>query len=132
MKKSIIILSSLFFLMSCGSGTETKETTTEDTAAAAPAAPAPDPEAQKGLDLVAQSDCFTCHKLNESSIGPSYAAVAEKYSTHDRKEAIDSISYQIIHGGVGKWGTTQMQAHPAVTPEEAGAMAAYVLSIKKD
>ncbi len=136
MKKSILILSSVIFLMSCGgNGDDTTDTTATDTASAmAPEAPAETANAdvQKGLDLVAKSDCFTCHKLNETAIGPSYAAVASKYSTIDKQVATDSIVGQILHGGSGKWGTVPMPAHPAVTHDEATAMAAYVLSIKSE
>lgn len=132
MKKSIIIFSSVFFLLSCGGNTDTKETSTDTTSTAAPAAEVKDPEVTKGLDLVAKSDCFTCHKLNETAIGPSYAAVAAKYSTMDRQAAVDSIVHQIINGGSGKWGSVPMTPHPATTKEEASSMAAYVLSIKSE
>lgn len=133
MKKSIIIFASLIWLTSCGSDTESAETSSEDSAATTTTAePAGDPEVQKGLDLIAQSDCFTCHKLNETAIGPSYAAVAEKYQSMDRQAAVDSMVHQIINGGSGKWGTTPMTPHPATSPEEATAMVAYIMSIKKE
>jgi cytochrome c len=134
MKKSILVFSSALFLISCGGNTDTKETTT-DTAATtttAPAAEAKDPGVTKGLDLVAKSDCFTCHKLTETAIGPSYAAVASKYSTMDRQAAVDSVVHQIINGGSGKWGTVPMTPHPALSQDDAKAMAAYVLSIKSE
>ncbi|MEP7254055.1 MAG: c-type cytochrome [Ginsengibacter sp.] len=131
MKKSIIILSSVLFLISCGNNTETKDETKTDTAATVKEEPK-DPEIQKGLDLIAKSDCFTCHKLNEAAIGPSYALVAAKYSTIDRQAAVDSVVHQIINGGSGKWGTVPMTPHPALSQDEAKSMAAYVLSIKKE
>ena len=36
-------------------------------------------EADAGLDLIAKSDCLTCHKVEGRIIGPSYSEVAEKY-----------------------------------------------------
>ncbi len=130
MKKSILILSSLLFLISCGNNTETKETSA-DTTATVKEEPK-DPEIQKGLDLIAKSDCFTCHKLTETAIGPSYAAVAAKYSTMDKQAATDSIVHQIQNGGSGKWGTVPMQPHPLITKEEANSMAVYIMSIKSN
>lgn len=131
MKKSILILSSILFFISCGNNTETKEASTTDTVATAKEE-AKDPEVAKGLDFVAKSDCFTCHKLTETAIGPSYAAVAAKYSTMDKQVAKDSIVSQIMNGGSGKWGSVPMQPHPLITKEEAGSMAAYIMSIKNN
>ncbi len=133
MKKSILILSSALFFISCGNNTDTKETT-KDTAATTMTTPAAEanPEVTKGLDLIAKSDCFTCHKLTETAIGPSYAAVAAKYSTMDKEAARDSIIHQIQNGGVGKWGSVPMQAHPLITKDEANSMAVYIMSIKNN
>ena len=64
---------------------ETKSTTSKDTTAAAtPAAPAAadpssNPDYAKGLALIASSDCLTCHKVDETSTGPAYRDVANKY-----------------------------------------------------
>ena len=130
MKKILIIFSCFIFLMSCG-GDESKEKTETqaDTTAAAPAEPAPDPEIAKGLDLVAKSDCFTCHKLTEKAIGPSYADIAAKYMGN--QTAIDSLPDKIIKGGAGIWGTVPMTPHPTVSQEDAKAMATYVMAIKR-
>ncbi|MDQ6890338.1 MAG: c-type cytochrome [Bacteroidota bacterium] len=132
MKKLIVILSSVLFFISCGNNTDTKEKSADTTATTTPAAETKDPEITKGLDLVAKSDCFTCHKLTEPAIGPSYALVAEKYNKIDRQAAIDSISHQIINGGSGKWGSVPMTPHPALTKDDTKAMAIYILSIKNN
>ena len=130
MKKIPIIFSCFLFLMSCG-GDESKTTTETqaDTTAAAPVEPVPDPEIAKGLDLVAKSDCFTCHKLTEKAIGPAYADIAAKYMGN--QTAIDSLPGKIIKGGAGIWGTVPMTPHPTIPQEDAKAMVTYVMSIKK-
>ena len=130
MKKTLLIFSCYLFLISCG-GDESKTTTETqtDTTAAAPAEPAPDPEIARGLDLVAKSDCFTCHKLTEKAIGPAYADIAAKYMGN--QTAIDSLPAKIIKGGSGIWGTVPMTPHPTVSQEDAKAMATYVMSIKR-
>lgn len=134
MKNFGLALFSLILLASCGDGDKTKTTdttTTADTTATAPAAvePAADPEATKGLDLAAKSDCFTCHKLNETSTGPSYAAVAAKYKSQMPGIA-DTLVSKILKGGSGNWGTIPMTPHPALSKEDAKSIVAYVMSIK--
>lgn len=129
MKKSILILSSVLFFISCGNNTDTKGTSSDSVVAVKETK---DPAIERGLDLMSKSDCFTCHKLNESSIGPAYAAVADKYKTMDKQAAMDSIVYQIQHGGSGKWGSVAMTPHPLITKEEGDTMAMYIMSVKNE
>lgn len=130
MKKGYLIFASFVFFISCNSSTDTKSTDTKasDTAAAPAPAEAKDPEAAKGLGLIAKSDCLTCHKLNEASIGPAYAAVAAKYQ--GQSNMIDSLAHKVIKGGSGVWGTAPMTPHPLLSEEDAKAMVHYVLSVK--
>ncbi|TAD89500.1 MAG: cytochrome c class I, partial [Bacteroidetes bacterium] len=51
--------------MACGTG---ESTSTEK--ADVKSDPTTNPDYKKGLALVAQSDCLTCHKVNEASTGP--------------------------------------------------------------
>ncbi len=129
MKKSILILSSVLFFISCGNNTDTKEPSADSVVAVKETK---DVAVERGLDLMSKSDCFTCHKLTESSIGPAYAAVADKYKTMDRQAAIDSIVHQIQHGGSGKWGNVAMQPHDLITKDEADTMAMYIMSVKNN
>lgn len=112
--------------MSCGNnGTSDNKSTTDPSNVTSESK---DPDAAKGLELISKSDCFTCHKLNETGIGPSYAAVAAKYKTIN-PASMDSMVHQIINGGVGKWGTVPMAPH-MVTKENAQLMVHYIMSIK--
>lgn len=117
-----MILSFVVVMFGCGGGGDTSSTTS--------VAEAKDPEAQKGLELITKSDCFTCHKLHEAGIGPAYAEVSAKYKTLN-KESTDSIVRQIIKGGVGKWGSVPMLPHPQINEQDATSMAHYIMSIKK-
>ena len=38
-------------------------------------------DSPSGAKLIARSDCRTCHNTNRKTIGPSYKAIAEKYTT---------------------------------------------------
>ena len=126
--KKLIIFSAILFFISCGNNSETKEKSATDSTTVK--TEATNPDASKGLELVSKSDCFTCHKLTEASIGPAYALIAEKYKTLDGP-AMDSMVDQIINGGAGRWGTVPMTAHPTMPKEEAQLMVHYIMSIKK-
>ena len=128
MKNIFIGFSCFLLLMGCGGNDSSAPATTEKKAEEAPVEKT-DPDIQKGLELISKSDCFTCHKLTETSIGPSYKAVAEKYKTLNQA-TIDSIAAQIKAGGSGKWGTVPMTPHPTIPKEDAEAMAHYIMSIK--
>lgn len=130
MKKIFIIFASSLIFISCNNSSDTTTTDTKsaDTTASAPAKEVKDPEVQKGLTLVAKSDCFTCHKLTETAIGPAYSAVAAKYQ--GQQNMIDSLAHKVIKGGSGVWGTTPMSPHSQLSLEDAKTMVHYVLSIK--
>ena len=65
------------------SGSNTAETTTTvaatTTSTVAPAAEEKKEDFSKAMTLIANSDCLTCHKINEKVIGPAYKEVAKKY-----------------------------------------------------
>jgi cytochrome c len=132
MKKTMIILLSAF-IFACNSGEGDKtETGTDkkDETTASPGLPPGITQADydKGLNLVATSDCLTCHKINEKLTGPSYADIANKYEP--TKENIEMLAGKIIKGGSGNWGSIPMTPHDGMPEDEAQAMAKYVLSLK--
>lgn len=88
------------------------------------------PDYKKGLALVAQNDCLTCHAIKEKITGPAYADISAKYAG-----AVDTtitrLAHTIIKGGSGQWGAISMTAHPTVTEEEAVQMVKYILLLNK-
>lgn len=123
MKKVLIIMAAFAAVaVSCGSN-EQKGGGAEQTPAAN------DPMVQKGLELVANSDCLGCHQIKEKSTGPSYMAIADRY--RDKGDVIDTLAQKIMHGGSGNWGTIPMQAHPGLSQENARTMVKYILSLKE-
>ena len=114
--------------------TETDTTTASGNAgtATAPATPAGGisvEDADKGLALVGQSDCLTCHKVEDKLVGPAYREVAAKYPVEDT--TIKYLANKIIQGGAGVWGQVPMTPHPQLSQEDAQLMAKYVLSLKQ-
>jgi cytochrome c len=128
MKKTILLFSLVAAISSCGNNNESK---TDNAARPAEetSAKAENPEVEKGLNLVAKSDCLTCHQIETKATGPAYIDVAAKYPSNDA--VIDSLSDKIIKGGAGNWGTIPMVAHPQVSKDDAKAMVTYILSLKK-
>lgn len=126
-----VILTSLIasvVAISCGKKEEpVKESTelkAEPTEQVATVAKTPEEE---GKDLIAASDCLTCHKEDAKLIGPSYQDVAAKYTEKD----IDLLVDKIVNGGSGVWGDVPMAAHAGMDKENAKKMVKYILTLKK-
>ena len=133
MKKYIFFFGLIGIIYSCGnnscSDTAASKKTNNDSASATTSPQSGmSAEAQQGLDLVAKSDCFTCHKINEPLVGPAYQAVAKKYPATQAN--IDTLAQKIIRGGTGNWGNLAMTAHPALSTSDAQTMVKYILSLK--
>ena len=121
MKKAVFMIMVVAALTSCGGGGKTEEKPkvvdiTED------------PVYQKGVEIVAGSDCKTCHMIEEKNVGPAWRDVANKYA--DSANAVAYLSHKIINGGSGVWGQVPMAAHPTMSQEDAEALAKYVLLLK--
>ncbi|MGB3799815.1 MAG: c-type cytochrome, partial [Lewinella sp.] len=82
---------------------------------------------QKGKDMIGESDCLSCHRVDVSSVGPSYQAVAEKYPNTPEQKAISAK--RIIEGSVGLWGDHAMSAHPDLSEKDAMMMVDYIMSL---
>jgi cytochrome c len=83
-----------------------------------------------GKLLMAESDCKSCHLIDERSAGPAYRDVAKRYVKDVR--AVDVLSDKILKGGAGVWGDVAMAAHPQITKVQAAQMVEYILSLAKE
>jgi cytochrome c len=133
MKKYLMPFSLLVLLAACG-GNDNKNSTGSNTDTAAAEKPAAtndissNPDYQKGLALIGQSDCLTCHKVSEKLTGPAYQDVANKYAGSDT--AVKYLVSKIIKGGKGVWGTVPMTPHPLLAEADVEAMVKYILLLK--
>ena len=100
----------------------------EDSLAAAAANTAA-ADREKGIELIAQSDCLTCHKVDEKLVGPAYREVAKKYNLDDTTR--NRLAQKIISGGAGVWGNIPMPPHPQITESDAKSMVNYILSLNQ-
>ena len=85
--------------------------------------------AERGEVLISYSDCYTCHKKYERSVGPAFKDIAKRYPVN--KAYIDILARKVIIGGNGSWGYPVMDPHPKLPFEDAKTMVSYILSMKK-
>ena len=126
MKKIAAFISILILLYGCNNAADKKNNEGEkkNTTAAMD-----NPDYDAGLNLVAKSDCFTCHKLREPLVGPPYGEIAKKYD--NTPENISLLADKIINGSSGVWGEVQMLAHRDIKKEDAEKMVKYILLLKE-
>lgn len=134
MKKILAILPMLVLLAACGGNSNepaSSAATADSSTAAQPAANdiSSNPDYQKGLALIAKSNCLTCHKVEEKLIGPAYKDVANKYAGNDT--AVTYLAHKVIAGGKGVWGEVAMTPHPDLSEADAEQMVKYILLLKQ-
>jgi cytochrome c len=83
---------------------------------------------QKLSPLAAKQHCDECHAVQEVRIGPSFLAVALRYSA-ERTAAEERLAHKIINGGAGNWGNIPMVPNERVSLEDARAIARWILSL---
>ncbi len=123
------VLSALFFA-ACGGGDKAAQQTSSETEHAVDnsmVSPNANKPLTKGQELMAQSDCKTCHKEEMKLVGPSFKDIAGKYPNND--ENVDKLADKIIKGGSGNWGEVAMLPHTNVTKDDAKEMVKYILSL---
>ncbi|MDI3319901.1 c-type cytochrome [Pinibacter soli] len=129
MKKLFVGILALAAIYSCNNSTETKASDAKSTdPAAATTNTAPSAENEKAINLIAQSDCLTCHKVDEKTTGPAYRDVANKYENNDA--TVELLAKKVIAGGKGNWGEIPMTPHPNLSEADAKEMVKYVLSLR--
>ncbi len=148
MKKLFVVCGISLILAACGGNKSGNGSTADSTAAANKTATATSSDAAQdtaashdgtekaggtpsaaGAQLIAKSDCQTCHKEQEKLVGPAFVDVAKKYTASDA--VVDTLANKIIKGGSGNWGTVPMAPHAAISMDDARSMVKYILSLKK-
>ena len=77
--------------------------------------------------LAEKNLCFSCHKVEEKLVGPSFRDVAKKYQGVSEAQA--KVIAKVKQGGKGVWGTVPMPPAKDVPDEDLKAMVAWVLSL---
>ena len=89
----------------------------------APAIAAQEPEA-----LIDEAGCNGCHQLEQTMLGPSYQAIAERY--RGEAGAADTLFARMREGSEGVWGDTPMPPvdQDTLSDDEMTAVVDWVLS----
>ena len=78
--------------------------------------------------LAQDKGCFECHALGHADIGPSFSAIAARY-TRD-PQARERLSYAIRGGSVGHWGERfAMWPQRQLSEAEARRLVAWILAL---
>lgn len=129
--KYLIISCFCMLIFACNSNEATKKKYTDTTSATDSiinsAGNTADSNYREGARLIAANDCFTCHRIEQKIVGPSYREVAAKY--HFNEGNVENISHSIIHGSKGLWGDKEMTAHSNIDIKDAEKMVRYILSL---
>jgi cytochrome c len=130
MKRITLTICSAACLLSCSNRsmpTASRSVQTNETGKSKPESDRLDePVYKKGLYLVTQNDCFTCHKLTEEFVGPSFKEVANRYKSYP-DSIVGHIASRVITGGSGAWRNVPMVPHKDLSNEDAVAMVRYIL-----
>ena len=125
MKKYFIVFSLSIFCVACGNNSSSTDSKEGEKSSVMD-----NPDYEKGLALIAKSDCFTCHKLRDASTGPAYGLVAAKYENTEANR--EMLAKKVIAGGTGVWGQIPMVAHPNLSKEDAISMVKYIMLLKEE
>jgi len=126
LKKYYIAIALLAIMSACGNNNDKKEDKT--VAATVSTDNSSNPDYQKGLALIAGSDCLTCHKVSEKLTGPAYRDVANKYDNTDANVSL--LASKILKGGTGVWGSIPMTPHATLSEADAKQMVKYILLLR--
>ncbi|MDQ3446462.1 MAG: c-type cytochrome [Pseudomonadota bacterium] len=79
-------------------------------------------------ELYKTKNCFACHRIDRTTLGPSFRNIAAKYV--EEKGADVMLAKKIREGSVGAWGQVPMPPQPQVTEAEALTLARWILERK--
>ena len=86
------------------------------------------PDLAAAAEIAQGNGCYSCHAAAEKIVGPSFAAIAEKYAGD--KDAVASLAQSIQMGSKGKWGRAAMPAHSSLSAQDLKLLARWVLTTK--
>jgi len=79
-------------------------------------------------ELYKTKNCFACHRVDRTTLGPSFKSISAKYV--DDKSAAATLAKKIREGTVGVWGQVPMPPQAQVSEEEAATLARWILGLK--
>lgn len=129
MKKYLLAIALVVLIGACSSNNSNEKKEAASVSPAPVADLSTNPDYQKGLALIAKSDCLTCHKTDAKLIGPAYKDVSAKYEHTEAN--IELLAGKILKGGGGVWSPVPMTPHPQLSLEDAKQMVKYIFLLNK-
>jgi cytochrome c len=83
-----------------------------------------------GLLDITRSRCLGCHDFKAKAMGPSFAAVGQRYP--DNQSMIDTLSKHIRKGSTGVWGQERMPAQTELTEDQVHAIVLWIVKDATD
>ena len=77
-----------------------------------------------GVLYIMASRCLGCHQFKAKSMGPSFAAIGQRYP--ESQVATDLLTQKIRHGTTGAWGQNQMPPQPDLTEDQLHAIVLWI------
>lgn len=81
-----------------------------------------------GLSMMKQSDCFNCHAVHSTIVGPPFIEIAARY--RDEPDALEASVERVIHGSTGVWGDVPMLPHASLNPDQVRMMVRWIYALK--
>ncbi|MBM3847994.1 MAG: carbohydrate-binding protein, partial [Verrucomicrobia bacterium] len=85
-------------------------------------------EADPGLSLMKQSDCFNCHATETRIVGPAFLDVANKY--RGKEGSIEDTITRVIKGSSRVWGEAPMLPHESLHPDQVRMMVRWIYALE--
>ncbi len=82
----------------------------------------------RGRYFMEKSDCFTCHEVDQKTVGPSLHQIANRYE--NEQNVVRQLTGKVKTGGTGVWGSSLMNPHPGLSETEIEVMLEYIFSLK--
>jgi cytochrome c len=81
-----------------------------------------------GQLLARRLNCMSCHAVERTLLGPSFADIAGRYD--GKPEARGYLAQKVRTGGVGAWGSAPMPANTQVDAQQAYLLVDWILQTK--
>jgi cytochrome c len=78
-----------------------------------------------GLLDITRSRCLGCHDFKAKAMGPSFAAIGQRYP--DNQSMIDNLSQHIRKGSTGVWGQESMPSQTELTEDQVHAIVLWIM-----
>lgn len=79
--------------------------------------------------LITANQCFACHQVDQTSVGPAYIDVALKY--RGQPDAFEHLKAKLKTGGSGAWGQIPMPPQVALKDADADTILRTILELSE-